>query len=678
MKKRLALSLLAGLLIVLILGDQYLEQSYQLSIGQYIQAMQPFTEEEEAYLSSLPVLIYGSDSNSPPLRYVDTTTLQYKGLVIDYLDALSIELKTPVEFSPMKWQEALDALSQGRIDICDMHASEERSKTFDFTMPFYYQRSVILTKKSSPVQSEKDLDGSTVSGTEGDSIFEYLKSNYSETQVITSTNLEEAINLLQENKVDAVLGDEAVITYFLNHENISDDFYITKDILNEQEAAIAVQKGNTKLLALINKGIARLKTKETMNKIHEKWYGSQPLITKDTQQFKWQFIFQLLTITIVLIFLIFYYWNRELSKEVAKRTHALNASNQVLETTFDGLEQFLLVINNKYQLLEVNQSFAAYAGISKNELKKLSLLNASLLLNEASVKQEIEKTFALNCGFNMTFEHTHRFYKIDGYPLGSEATDSQLLLLIEDITDSNIQQQQLLQSRKMVAVGQLAAGVAHEIRNPLGLIRNHIFLLKRQLKNYFNEEDRDSVRIVEQSIDRINNIIDNLLNFSRQNKQKESEINLKSFVDALVDLNKKNFEQKNALFELNCSPSLRLALPIESMKHILINLMNNSLEAINNNGKLTLSIIEEAHCLTLIFTDNGKGIAKEILPTIFDPFFTTKNPDEGTGLGLYILYNEVSKMNGHVSVQSKEGSGTEFTIKLPLTKDAIHKEATHE
>lgn len=655
-----------GLLIITALGDQYLKQSFQLSLGEYIKAMQPFTYEEKEWLSQHNVIIYGADSNSPPLRYVEPETMQYKGIVVDYLDALSIELGASIDFTPMQWKNALASLSSGDIDICDMHPSEERKEFYDFTASIYYQRGVILTHNDSPIQSEKELAGHRIAGNSGDYIFEYLEKNHPTVEAIKAKDLEEAIEMLKTGTVDAVLGDESVIQYFMDRENLDAKYYMTGDTLYEQNAGIAVKKGNHLLLSILNKGITRLKTKNTMDKINQKWYAKQPLITKDTQQFKWQFILETLTILLLLSFVIFYYWNRELTKEVNKRTRDLNASTQTLETTFDSLKQFLIILDENRSLIELNNSFAQYAQHSKEVLRSCQFQDLPEILHNQILLKAINSAYQHKTVVECTFEDGHKTYKANGYPLENSNQAFQLLLYIEDITDSIIQQQQHLQSHKMIAVGQLAAGVAHEIRNPIGLIRNHAFLLKRYLKPYMDDDMDESLQVMNQSVERVNGIINNLLNFSKQESLERSPLVLKSFIEDILKLNKKLIEQKNAQIKLLCNDKITSNLYIESMKHIVMNLLTNALEAIDIGGSLTIAITSEDTGLKLEFTDDGAGIPEHLLSTIFNPFFTTKGPDHGIGLGLYIVYNEVEKLNGHITVNSITDQGTTFEIFIPV------------
>lgn len=676
MKKKFILGLTVLIFILMFLGDHYLKQSFQMTLGDYIQTMEPLSDADQAYLDGLSVITYGADSNSPPLRYVEEQSSQYKGIVVEYIDALSIEIGLPIEFTPMQWSDALSALSSSHIDICDMHPSDDRGRVYDFSTPIYYQRGVILTKSTSPIQSEQDLSHGQVAVNDGDYSYEYLKNSHPNLDVIAAKDLEAAITLFLEDEVDAVIGDESVIQYFIEKENLMGKLYVASGFLYEQEAVIAVKKENSQLLTLINRGIARLKTKNTMAKIYKKWYGEQPLITKDTQKYKWQFIIQLVIIISLISVSIFYYWHRKLSHEVHIRTQDLNASTQVLETTFDSLEQYLIVLNSKKQVVQVNNSFASHMKLSKEILMGTPLKNLEILISTPLLIDTIQDAYDKNTAVSCSFEHNYRSYKMNGYPMDNQEAKVKLLIFIEDITDTVLQQRQLLQSRKMVAVGQLAAGVAHEIRNPIGLIRNHTFLLKRFMKAHLTEDIAESMQAIDQSIERVNSIINNLLNFSRQNESRFIPTNLRKFIEDILHLNNKLIQENQVHIDLICDDDYEVPLLIESMKHIVINLLTNSLEALTIGGEITINVKPSSNGFELIFTDNGHGIPDQLQPVIFNPFFTTKSPDSGTGLGLYIVYNEIEKMHGQINVDSSP-KGTTFRLFIPIEESNL-KEKYHE
>lgn len=240
-----------------------------------------------------------------------------------------------------------------------------------------------------------------------------------------------------------------------------------------------------------------------------------------------------------------------------------------------------------------------------------------------------------------------------------------VLIMVKDVTKLRISEQQLLQDNKMRAIGQLAAGVAHEIRNPLGLIRTYCYILKNNPNNEENKIKK-AIRVIENSVERGSKIVDNLLNFSRISSNDCEKINIRGFIVDIFLLQQKVLEKNNIAREIFCDEGLVRCVNQESLKHILVNLISNAIDAMPNGGIIKMECKEKKNKLSITFIDNGIGIKEQNLEKIFNPFFTTKMPGRGTGLGLYIVYNEVLKYGGTINVTSKLGEGTSFYIMLPL------------
>lgn len=664
MKKKYILGFLI-ILTVLIFANSYLKIEHNMNIAQYFGQDPWLNASEIDYLKEHGDLVYGSDQNTPPLRYINPDTGQYEGLVIDYLNALSIELGVNIKMKPMIWNEALEALEKGDIDFCDMHASKERSRSFIFTDPIYYQRGAILIKKNNTsIKTPKDIKGKTIAAIKGDYIFEHLSENYTQVDEVATENLREAISRLEKSEVDAVLGDESVINYYLTQEGLSREYTILNEYLYEREAVIGVKKGNETLLKIINKAIYQLEKENTMERIYEKWFGKSPLIMKNNNAEKYLLLVKYAIFLAMLVALFFYYWNVELKKEVKKQTNALNLSKNELETTFNGLTTHLMVVvNEDCCVSEANTAFCEYVGYTVDGVKNMHCKNINGILGSTCEVCLIKDIFENRSSIEKEVEYQTRKFKVRTYLLDKISnTKERVLIMMEDITDLKLAEQRMLQSSKMAAVGQLAAGIAHEIRTPLGIIRNYTYLLRRVEDD---EDKREAIDTIENSVTRANKIIDNLLNFSRLSDNKVHNIKVKDFISTLYELNQKSLKQKQIEFKLYVEKDLEVELYSESLKHILLNLFSNATDAMKQGGILKAQAFKSNDNIIIEVSDTGIGMDAFTQMHLFDPFYTTKQVGKGTGLGLFIVYNEVQKMEGTIRVESKRSEGSKFIVTLP-------------
>lgn len=268
-------------------------------------------------------------------------------------------------------------------------------------------------------------------------------------------------------------------------------------------------------------------------------------------------------------------------------------------------------------------------------------------------------------------------------------------------------QQQLIQSEKMASVGQLAAGVAHEINNPLGYINSNLNSLKNyidDLSRFIKELDEqfqkptmqsksqqelidfrnqlkekhdidfmltDTVELINESIfgmDKVKKIIQSLKNFSHVGEDEKQLVNINDCIDETIRIVwnelKYHCEVKRALSEIPetyCFPS--------QLNQVFMNLLINASHAVKEKGLITISSGFSEDFIHLKFRDNGSGISEENLSHLFNPFFTTKPVGQGTGLGLSISYDIIKKHGGKIEVESEVGKGTCFSIDLPIARE---------
>jgi len=227
-------------------------------------------------------------------------------------------------------------------------------------------------------------------------------------------------------------------------------------------------------------------------------------------------------------------------------------------------------------------------------------------------------------------------------------------------------QQQLIQSEKLASMGQLAAGVAHEINNPLGSILLYADMMLRETREE-TQHWTDLKMIVDEAI-RCKHIVGDLLNFARQNQVSAQDTNLSALVMTVADELKEQPAFAQVEFRVNLGPELPvIQADPGQLRQVLVNLMSNAAEAMPEGGTLELSTRPSGTDQALVTVrDSGCGIPVENLSRLFTPFFTTKPIGKGTGLGLAIVYGIVKMHRGQLQVQSQPGEGTTFTITLPV------------
>jgi two-component system NtrC family sensor kinase len=228
-------------------------------------------------------------------------------------------------------------------------------------------------------------------------------------------------------------------------------------------------------------------------------------------------------------------------------------------------------------------------------------------------------------------------------------------------------QRQLVQAEKIASVGRLAAGVAHEINNPLAGVLIYADMLMKEIKD--NEQWRQDLgEIINQTL-RCKQIVSRLLEFSRQSLEERVVFEVNEVIGHCVELLGRQalFHNIEIIKDFDASLPQILGNPGE-MEQVFTNLMINAVDAMDGRGKLTISSRSDlkAELVILRFTDTGPGISPAIKDQIFEPFFTTKPPGKGTGLGLSVVYGVVQRHGGDIQVESPPGGGASFIIKLPF------------
>jgi two-component system NtrC family sensor kinase len=234
-------------------------------------------------------------------------------------------------------------------------------------------------------------------------------------------------------------------------------------------------------------------------------------------------------------------------------------------------------------------------------------------------------------------------------------------------------QASLIQSEKLASLGKLAAGIAHEINNPLGgiLIYSHLLLEEMDKKNSHYE----SLKKIVKETSRCKDIVKGLLEFARPKEPEMSQVNINEVVDSSLAIMERQVLFQNIAIKKSYSPDLpKIVGDSAQLQQVFMNIILNAAEAMNGTGSLTIctSLNKDRSFIEVSIADTGHGIKDEDKQRIFEPFFSTKEVGKGTGLGLSISYSIVQKHQGTIEVQSEVGKGSTFTVKLPVTRKHEH------
>jgi len=226
-------------------------------------------------------------------------------------------------------------------------------------------------------------------------------------------------------------------------------------------------------------------------------------------------------------------------------------------------------------------------------------------------------------------------------------------------------QMQLVQSEKLAAIGQLTAGIVHDVKNPLTVVKGMAELLLSE--GNIPEDIREEITLIRDSSQKANVILTDLLTFARQSRPEMEERDMRETVEAALRLTA--YPLRKAHIEVSKdlpNQAVMMTYDNQQIEQVLVNLVNNAVHAMGDGGKLRINLSQADGAVAIALEDTGIGIPPENLRRIFDPFFTTKPEGEGTGLGLSVSYGIISNHSGHIEVQSKVGEGTTFTILLPV------------
>ena len=280
------------------------------------------------------------------------------------------------------------------------------------------------------------------------------------------------------------------------------------------------------------------------------------------------------------------------------------------------------------------------------------------------------------------FDNSHGNGETNGETNGKHAQrEERRLCVLHDVTESRRLQEQLLQSEKLAALGELTSGVAHELNNPLATVVGYAELLA--LDTQLPESVKRKLATIHQEATRASHIVSNLLSYARRSSPEKSFVNLNDVIQAALEMRRYQLQTDNVRITTDLSDKAPAVWGDElQLQQVLLNIVNNAAQAITNwrgSGEIRIwtrsATLSGRAATRIIVEDNGPGIAPEHLRRVFDPFFTTKPTGEGTGLGMSISLRIISNHEGLIWAESRLGHGARFIIELP---GAVGSEVTED
>lgn len=347
-------------------------------------------------------------------------------------------------------------------------------------------------------------------------------------------------------------------------------------------------------------------------------------------------------------------------------------SRNTLRAMFDSIPTSIYIIDSRYHVVAINHSRANRVKIKPNQIVGQICYEKLYGLSNPCSGCQVNETL-------LTGKHTTRNdrqwidsdqindWEISTYGILDETSmPTQVIIFEQDVTLEKRLEANLLQSEKLAAVGQLAAGVAHEINNPLSAVIANTQLLKRDLKTT-DEDVKESLDLIETAGFRASQVVRNLLGFARKEQMEFIPLDLNETIHNALALTKHELVSNSVEVELDLSDNMpAFHGSKEHLQGVWINIIMNALSSVEKEkGIIRISSRFAKDEFRVAISDNGVGIPADRVSRIFEPFYTTKSPGKGTGLGLSVVHRVVKQHGGYIQVDSMVNSGTKFTIIFP-------------
>jgi signal transduction histidine kinase len=637
--------------------------------GQAVQTNPPnntiaisLTAGETSWIKSHPVIRLGIDPKFAPFEFIDKKG-NYRGMAADYIQLLNKRLGIQMQIVPnLDWNEVVEKAKVKAVDVLPcVGLTEERKEYLLYTESYIAFPRVIITRDDAPfVGGIEDLYDKKVAVQKNSSHHGYLNTSTSIKPILFQTS-EEALIAVSQGKADANIGNMAAAAYQIQKNNLS-NLKIATSVSNQINSLyFAVRNDWPEFVSIINKGLTSL-TDEEENSIRRKWttvrfeHGIDvAFIAKIAIQ---------VGVVVLLIFGTILIWNRRLKKAENNERAAKEKAEQTSIKLANALQELKSTQDHLVQSEKLAALGQLIAGIAHEINTPLGAIQSTLDSLSVVLDDAFQQLPQLTN--TLSSEELELFFKLAMSSLSQlkKHSSPERRKLIKVITSKLKAVDGACD--KFSADTLILFGHADHPEQFLTLInhsqRDTIFKVARQL--YYLRNGIDTITMATQKTVKTVFALKNFAHFDQSDEKQEAD--LQASIQNIITLYENQIRQ-NITLHTHFEKLDPVLCYIDELNQVWTNLIHNALQAMDNEGALTINLEKKDNCARVTIKDSGKGIPEEIQPRIFDPFFTTKKTGEGSGLGLDIVRKIVEKHNGTIHFESQIDQGTAFFISIPLT-----------
>jgi PAS domain S-box-containing protein len=356
--------------------------------------------------------------------------------------------------------------------------------------------------------------------------------------------------------------------------------------------------------------------------------------------------------------------------------HDLASEHEQMQIVLDSMNDAVVVSDNDHYLVMVNKAAERLLPLIPGELAEHRLWE---IINDDEISSFVYRTLEAedsvwDVEFNLEHQGATRILLLSLFPLVRNGHVTGNILRVEDVTERKSKEARLRRAESLASLTTLAAGVAHEIKNPLGSIGIHIQLIQKELAA-LEETERERIQsyidVVNEEVNRLNKIVVDFLFAVRPMNVELTDQDMNGVLEDLLEFVRYELEENDIELDADLQSDLpKVQLDDKYFKQAVMNIVKNSLAAMPQGGRLTVKTRCRGDNVELVISDTGEGMSEDVREKIFEPYFTTK--DFGSGIGLTLVYKVVKEHMGEINVKSEEGKGTTFVLTFPIPQREQH------